>query len=552
MTLASDEATDVRTVSFTELPSFSDLFTTYCTDFDTLAPYYARDFRSAADRADIAEVASAHPRNRETLVEVLLEQNEAWGLDAKTRAHIEALRDPASVAVVTGQQLGLLTGPLYTLYKTITAIQLTQQFTAETGHPAVPVFWLAGEDHDFAEVQSTHMLRGNNVQTLTYTGHTLPEDEGDNLGPVGRLVFAEQLEDVLTDLQAVLPPTDFNPNLVAAVREAYQPGTTFRDAFVRLMRTLFPNSGIVFISADDVRLKRLTAPLFRHEIEDYTTPHAAIEAASAALEESYHAQVRTHPTNLFWMDETGRYPIDAEGDAFHLRRQDRTFTRDELLAQLEAHPERFSPNVVLRPLMQDALLPSVAYVAGPGEVAYFAQYKAVYAWAGIPMPIIYPRASVTLIESKVQKVLDRFDLTLGALDTELDKLFRRYVLDHMDVDVDTLFKEASTPVHQAVNGLKPQVEVIDASLGKATEAMRAALVKELERFKGRVVKAAKRNVDQVRDQFAKAQGNLYPDGKLQERRISALYFLNKYGLSFFEDLIDTLSLDTTVHQTVHL
>lgn len=551
MAIAAAEATRVRPVAYTSLASFSDLFTAYCTDFEALSPYYAGDFRSAADRARIATQVAAHSRDRDTLFEVLLEQNEAWGLDAKTRANIEALRDPASVAVVTGQQVGLLTGPLYTPYKTITAIQLAKQLAAETGSPVVPVFWLEGEDHDFAEVQSAQLLRGNAVQKLTYTGHTLPED-GTNLGPVGRLAFTEQIADVIAEVAAILPPTDFNPGVMAAVRAAYQPGITFRDAFAMLMRAFFPNAGLVFISPDDARLKQLAAPLFRREIADYETSHARLETVSTTLEENFHAQVRTRPTNLFWVDEAGRYPIDAEGGGFSLRGRELTFSRQELLDHLAAEPHRFSPNVVLRPLMQDTLLPTAAYIAGPGEVAYFAQYKPIYDWAELPMPIVYPRASVTLVEGKVQKVLDRYDLTLGNLEIELDKLFRQYVLDNMDVDVDYLFKEAAIPIHQAINALKPQIESIDPSLGKATEATRAMLMKELDRFKGRVVKAAKRNVDQVRNQFAKAQDNVLPGGKLQERSLSSLYFINKYGLSFFEELIDVLLLDTTAHQTIQL
>lgn len=551
MAIAADKATRVRPVAYTTLASFSDLFTAYCTDSEALDPFYNGDFRQAADRARVATKVAEHTRDRNTLVDVLLAQNEAWGLDDKTRANIEALRDPASVAIVTGQQVGLFTGPLYTPYKTITAIQLAKQLAAETGRPAVPVFWLEGEDHDFAEVQSAQVLRGNAVQTLTYIGHTLPED-GGNLGPVGRLAFTEQIEEVVAELASILPPTDFNPDVMALVRDAYRPGATLRDAFAKLMRAFFPNAGLVFISPDDARLKQLAAPLFRREISDYESSHARLEAVSEKLEQDFHAQVRTRPTNLFWVDDTGRYPIDADGDTFTLRGREQTFSREELLARLAEEPERFSSNVVLRPLMQDTLLPTAAYIAGPGEIAYFAQYKPLYEWAELPMPILYPRASVTLIEGKIEKVLERYDLSLGDLETELDKLFRQYVLDNMDVDVDALFKEAATPIHQAINALKPQIESIDPSLGKATEATRAMLVKELERFKGRVVKAAKRNVDQVRAQFAKAQDNLYPGGRLQERSLSSLYFLNKYGLSFFEDLMDVLLLDTTAHQTVQL
>ena len=242
-----------------------------------------------------------------------------------------------------------------------------------------------------------------------------------------------------------------------------------------------------------------------------------------------------------------------EGDGrFHLRNRGQSFTKDELLSRLGEAPEQFSPNVILRPLMQDLLLPTAAYVAGPGEVSYFAQYKGVYDWAGIPMPIIYPRASATLVESKVQKVLERYDLGVADFEEETDKVFRRLVVGGLEADVDEAFGGAMRHLHQAVEEVKPKVQEVDRTLVKAAEAARTSLVKELERLKERVVKAEKRNQDAIRGQLEKAAAGLYPGGKLQERTLSVLYFLNKYSPGLLADLHATLSLDTTAHQVVEL
>ena len=537
-------------VPFSDMRAFSNLFTTYCTDFERVAAYYAGDWQDPAARRTAAERAAHHPRDRAALVEVLLEQNERWGLDDATRAHIEALREPEAVAVVTGQQVGLLTGPLYTPYKTITAVQLARQMAEETGRPVVPVFWLEGGDHDLEEVTGIKILRQNEVVALRYTGHTLPEE--GNLGPVGRLTLTKQIEAVLREVEETLPPSDFHDALLQSLRDAYQPGTTLLDAFARFMRSLFPEAGLVFMDPDDARFKRLAAPLFRCEIEDYQTAHDALATVSADLEQDFHAQVKTRPTNLFLINGTGRHALDADGDGFTLRGTDETFTREELLALLDDAPERFSPNVVLRPLMQDLLLPTAAYVAGPGEVAYFAQYKPLYAWAGQPMPIVYPRASVSLVESKVQKVLDRYGLDVAAFEADLDRLFQRVVLDNMEVDIDAVFKEAGRHLHQAINDLKPGVEQVDRTLVKAAEGTRAALMKEMEKFKARVVRAEKQSQEQIRAQLEKAKVNLFPGDGLQERTLSALYFLNKYGLDLCTRLETDLSLDTSTHQVVAL
>lgn len=532
------------------MASFSALFECYTSRFDEVAPYYEGDYRDPSARARAAERAAAHPRDRAALVDALLQQNERWGLDAATRANIEALRDPDTVAVVTGQQVGLLSGPLYTPYKTLTVLQLAARLAEETGRTVVPVFWLEGEDHDLAEVAGTRLLKHNEVEHLRYAGHTLPEE--GNLGSVGRLAFTDDVTRVVNRVDELLPPTDFKDALIDGLRAAYREGVTFLDAFAQFMHTLFAGTGLVLIAPGDDRLKQLAAPLFRQEIEDYATAHAALQQVSTALEAQFHAQVRTKPLNLFLVEEGARYPLDADGDTVRVRGTSRSYTRAELLELLDAHPERFSPNVVLRPLMQDLLLPTAAYVAGPGEISYFAQFKPVYGWAGIPMPVIYPRASVTLVEGKVQKVLDRYGLSVGDLDGDLEPLFKRIVLQEMPVDVEEVFRQASRHLHQAVNDLKPALEEVDRTLVKAAEATRAAFMKEMGKLQGRVVKAEKRNHDEVRAQLEKAQVNLFPAGKLQERSLSALYFINKYGIGLIEALRRELSLDTTQHQVVNL
>ncbi len=548
--MTATASTVLRRLPFAELPGFPALFQTYCTDYDALAPFFAGDFRQPAARADAARRAADHPRDRATLVEVLLDQNARWGMDAATRAHIEALRRPEAVAVVTGQQVGLLTGPLYTPYKTLTALQLAHRLGQETGRPVVPVFWLEGEDHDFDEVAAVRLLRNNELVTVRYAAPEVPAD--GNAGPVGRLVLTDAIEEVLDAVEAALPPTDFRDAVMAPVRDAYRPGVTLLDAFARLMRAFFPEAGLVFVSPDDARLKRLAAPLFRREIEDHAGSLARLEAVSARLAERYHAQVLPRATNLFLLDGGRRYAVDAEGAAFRLRGTDRVFTRDALRARLDADPACFSPNVVLRPLMQDTLLPTAAYVAGPGEVSYFAQFKPLYEWAGLPMPVVYPRASVTLVEPKVKKVLERHPVDLPDLADEPDRLFRRVVLDEAGVDIEAAFREAARHLHTAVNQVKPVAEQVDRSLGKAAEATRATLMKEFDRLKERVIKAEKRHHDTLRDQLHKARVNLFPDGKLQERVLSPLYFMNKYSPALLARLHDDLSLDTTEHQVVEL
>jgi len=547
--MTSTVQTAVRRAPFADLGAFPDLFVDYCTHYDAVADFYAGDWRDLDTRREAADAAARRPTDRDELADVLLDQNERWGLDAATRSHIDALRDPESIAIVTGQQVGLFTGPLYTIYKTITTLQLAEEWAEQTGRTVVPVFWVEGEDHDFEEIATAHVLHRNKVVPLSYD-----PDVTDNPGAVGRLALTDAIDDVLDRLDEALPPSDFKPGVMERVRAAYQPGTQIEDAFTRLLCSLFEDDGLVFINPDDARLKALSRPLFRHELKDPETPAARIDATSQALRDrGYHAQVTARPTNLFWLGDDARWPIDLDGDGtFHLRNTDRTFSRAELLDRLDNEPERFSPNVVLRPLMQDHLLPTAAYVAGPGEVSYFAQYGDVYDWAGLNMPLIHPRASVSLVEGKVQKVLDKYDLSIADFSDTLEALFQDVVVETMEVDVDAVFSEAMPQLHQTINALKPEVEAVDRTLGSSAEATRAAIVDEMEALKQKVVRAEKRQQDEVRAQLEKAHVNVRPNGNLQERTVNALYYLNKYSPALLNELRHALRPDTTAHQVVEL
>jgi len=542
----------VRRCPLEDLDAFPDLFVDYCTRFERVADFYAGDWRDAQARQHAADRAASRPSDRAVLADVLADQNAAWDADAATMRNVDALRDPEAVAVVTGQQVGLFTGPLYTIYKTITTLRLADRLAEETGRRVVPVFWVEGEDHDVAEIAHAALLRRNDLVDLRYDD---PTPEGDNAGAVGRWTLGgDALTGVLSQLDDLLPPSDFKPTVMRHVRTAYAPGTCFEDAFATLLLSLFEGSGLVAINPDDARLKALVRPLFRRDLTDSAAAVARIDAASDALQDAgYHAQVRARPTNLFWLEEGGRYAIDrTEDGAFTLRHDDRTFTEAELLDTLDAAPERFSPNVVLRPLMQDALLPTTAYVAGPGEVSYFAQYRGVYDWAGLDMPLIHPRASASLVEGKVQKVLDKYDLALCAFDGNPDRLFQEVVVEAMDVDVDAVFGVALREMHQALNALKPQVEAVDPTLGSATEAARASVASAMDELKHKVVRAEKRKHDEIRAQLDKAYANLRPGGTLQERAVNVLYFLNKYGLDLLDDLRAALPVDTSQHFAVEL
>ena len=534
----------------------SALFQAYTSAEADALRFYRWSPWSAEDRAEAARVAAEHAAHRDAVADVLVEQNRAWGASDVVLAAVERLRQPDAVAVVTGQQLGLFCGPLYTVWKALSAVRLAERLEREAGRPAVPVFWLADEDHDFAEVRRTAFIDGPDVRFVAYdpgpTGLTVGR------GPVGRLVLdAGALAATFRQLDAALPDGPHRADALRLAREAYAPGRTMRDAFAHLLRALVPD--VVLISADDARLKRLVAPLVRRELEEWAQTYAGLEARSGELEAAgFHAQVAPSPVNVFWIGDDGERlaldpagsPSGAPGEAFETRGGGVRLGLGAWLERLEAAPERFSPNVVLRPIVQDTLLPTAAYVAGPGEAAYFAQLRPVYERFGAPMPVVEPRLSLTVVEPGVAKILDRYGLSVPDVGGELGALWRRLALEASDLDLGGAFAEARQRAGAALADLEAVVVQVDASLDGATGAARANVEKALGRLEKKTVRVEKRNHEVVRERLERARALLWPGGALQERALAPLGLVARHGVEGLRETIEAVPLDASVHHTV--
>ncbi len=511
---------------------------------------------SRRDRARAAQAAADSAQHRGAVADVLAEQNRAWNAGPDVLALVDALRQPDAVAVVTGQQLGLFAGPLYTIYKARTAVRLAERLGRETGRPAVPVFWLADEDHDFAEIQRATFARGLRGRAEAAVRHATYDDGRDpdaDRGPVGRIVLeAEATRRALAELEAALPDGPHRGHALALARDAYVPGRTMRDAFALLLRALVPD--VVMISADDARLKRLVAPLLAQEVRRWPETLAALEARSTALVAAgFHAQIAPTPVNLFAMGEGTRLPLDPEAGGLALRGTGQVRSPADVLRQLDQAPETLSPNVVLRPLVQDTLLPTAAYVAGPGEAAYFAQLGPVYELFGVPMPVIEPRLSLTVVEPSVAKVLDRYGLGLAEIGGEagsspeetLAGLWRRLALQGSDLDLDAAFADARRQTRAALDALDPVVLAASPSLDGAAGAARAHIEQALERLETKTVRVEKQAHDDVRQRLARAQAALWPEGHLQERALGPLGVVARHGLGALAGLVDAVPLDAS-------
>ncbi len=533
-----------------QLPGFSPLVRDYAHAFSTLAPFYAWDPHDPDSPHRQAETCVARTYRRSGLQAALLARHAAWGIPAIVRQRIAELAQPGTLAVVTGQQTGLFGGPLYTLYKALTAVALAERFRHTLGRPVVPLFWMASEDHDVAEADHIHLLdRSGTLVTLRHTQWENPEGFMPSVLRLGTAV-----QETLRQAWDLLPATDLLSPLREALTRAYTPERTLADAFACWMVHLLGDTGLVLVDAADPALKRLAAGVFRQELETAPRSSQAILQVSRSLGHlGYPAQIEARPdgVNCFLLDE-GRRALTRDGSAFRVRDRAAPMPAAELLRLAEAQPERLSPNVALRPIVQDSLFPTLAYVAGPGELSYFAQLRPVYEAFQVPMPLVLPRATLTLVEPRIAQFMERFHLELPDLVLEPEQLASRVLRAQFPPDAETTLTRARADLEEIFRGVGAVVSGIDPTL-QATVGQTAGHLKgHLDQLERKVVQALKRREGETRQQVQRVREALMPGGKPQERGLPALPYLAKYGPAFLAVLGRHIDGPGWDHQLVSL
>ena len=449
-----------------------------------------------------------------------------------------------TVAIVTGQQAGLFGGPLFTLFKALTAIALARRMEADYGVRAVPVFWVDAEDHDVDEVRSCGVLDAN----------LEPRQIALDLPTAGRPVSAVRLPDAialaLEALRETLPPTEFTDPLLDTLSSAYTAGAGMVDAFARWLDATLGGHGLVVFDASDRAAKPLVRSVFDLELRSRgETVRLATAAGEQLVARGYHAQVS--PTDdsvaLFELDGTRRAIRRRDGD---FAVGDTVIEYDELLGRVRDQPEAFSPSVLLRPIVQDTLFPTVAYVTGPNELAYLGQLRKAYERFGVPMPILYPRLTATLLDRASTKFLARHGLDVAALQAQDDGVLNRLGSAQLPPELEAAVDAAERQVAETLTVVADTVPTVDPTLAGAARTTRERMERDLKTLRSKIVQAAKRRDDALRRQFGRARAQAFPGGNPQERAVGFVYFLNRYGPALVDRLLEDLPLDVGQHWVV--
>jgi bacillithiol biosynthesis cysteine-adding enzyme BshC len=543
----------VETLPFERIPHQSRLFLDYLRDPLALKKFYpsaVRFHHELAERRD--EVLAAHKVDRRALCDALEAMNRNWGASSETLANITRLREADCLAVVSGQQAGLFTGPLYTLYKALSAVKLAGCLT-QRGTPAVPVFWIATEDHDFAEVAAAEFI-GCDCRLARVEVSNAMHKEG---APVGQVRLDESIDETIKRLLEVLPDTEFTPEVEKLLRETWRQGSGYGEAFARMMTKLLAPHGLILLDPLDTQLKKLAAPLYAEAVRRAPEIAAAVDERSRELEAAgYHAQVVTSvnafPLFLHTRDGVRHAVSRTEGGRYKAKDLREEFTVEELAEKALSVPESFSPNVTLRAVAQDYLLPTVAYFGGAAEIAYFAQTAEVYRVLDRPTTPILHRASMTIVERRTWRTLERYDLSLSDLFEGLDAVLARVVEEHLGAETAQRFDHAEASVNRELDALHEQLRSVDPTLSDALETGRRKINYQLEGLRTRFHRAQMSRDRAAHRQLERAFAGLYPEKTLQERHINITSLLARHGSYVINWIYDAINLGSSDHQIVYL
>ncbi len=518
----------------------------YAFDYGKVAPLYAGDPALAASWREAVARRHASATITTAIAPILAAQQERRGAPAAAREAAALLADRRTVAVVTGQQAGAFGGPLYTLLKAITAIQLARRVAAEQGTPAVAVFWVDAEDHDWDEVRTCTVLDAD----FQPRNVTLAALEGAGELPVAALTLDARINESLDTLATTMPPTDFSAAVMASLRAAYQPGTGMAAAFARWIESLLGAHGLIVFESADQAAKALARPVFVRELRNPGRTSALAATAGEQLSALGHQpQVVPQPDSLALFHlNGGRRAIRRQGDHFVIAEAD--VTAAALISEAEQTPERFSPNVLLRPIVQDTLFPTICYVAGPSELAYLGQLRGVYEHFDLPMPLMFPRGSATLIDSSTARFLAKYEFPLSDLRPQDESALNRLLHSQLPPEVEASLKDADDTIRASLQRVIEAMPALDPTLAGAARTTVTKMEHDLKALHGKVIGAAKRRDDTLRRQFARAQTQIFPLGHPQERTLSVVSFLNRYGPALVDRLLEDLPLEIGRHWLV--
>lgn len=515
-----------RALPIEALPHQPQLLRDYLHSYERVSAFFQHK-PELASILNVARTLDFPAARRREVAGILRQQNQLLGSGAATIANLERLENGA-VAVVSGQQVGLFGGPSYAVYKAIAAVRIARELT-EQGIDAVPVFWMATEDHDLDEVRHVSFFLDGKLLKFE-----MPGGVGSGV-PVGRIPLGEEIASLQSAAAKVLGGSG---NAIAdLLTDCYRPEETYGSAFGKLFARLLGDSGLILLDPLDLRLHKIAEPLLSRAIEQRDSIEQQLLDRDKAIENAgYPPQVKvtSRSTVLFHISRDGRQPISSNAGKFESSKK--TWSQSELLDAIRKEPENFSPNALLRPVMQDFLLPTVAYIGGPSEISYFAQSEVLYRNLLGRMPVMLPRAGFTLVDTKAQRLLKQYGLEVEDVWSGPQELRKRLSKASVPENISTLLEENGSEIKQRLQQWSEAVAVLDPTLKDAVETAQQKIAYQAEKLQQKIGRALdhKLNVLAAHEEFL--SNLLYPEKNLQSRELCFLPFAARWGQQGFEEI----------------
>lgn len=504
-------------IPFAEVPQFSQRDKAYVNQDARLRDFYKYEVHIDQFAQVIAD-KQKDAIDRTTLVNVLNKQYEKHQTSSAVLDNITALQQENTFTLITAHQPSLFTGPLYYIYKIISTIKLAKVLRVQ--YPAyqfVPLFITGGEDHDFEEVNHVHLFG----KTLTWNN--------EEKGSVG-MMKTESLRPVLAELKAILGTSDNAQHIFDLLLDTHTKYSTYADAVIAFANALFQADGLVVLNMNQADLKRLFLPVIKAELLQRPSEKLVEETQEKLKDAGFKMQAFPRAINLFYLRDQIRERIVYENGEYQVLNTDYSFTEAAILAEAEAHPERFSPNVITRPLYQEMILPNLAYIGGGGELAYWMERQSQFAHYGINFPMLIRRDSVLWIDSNSNKRIQKLGISVKDLLQDEDQLIREYIKRNASHELN--LAEPKMQVEKAYEAIGALAENIDATLVKTILAEKTKQLKIVTQLEGRLLRAEKQKHDTAVKQIRKLKSKFFPNNGLQERHDNFLAFYAQYGDDF--------------------
>ncbi|MDQ0161627.1 bacillithiol biosynthesis cysteine-adding enzyme BshC [Aeribacillus alveayuensis] len=515
------------------LPASNPLVHAYLTDplnmkiFFDYHPHHRDVFQKRYEKLKVRNF------EREKLVHYLFQYHKRFDQADLSLQNIEKLKDPKSVVVAGGQQAGLLTGPLYTIHKIISILTLAKQLQEQLGVPVIPLFWIAGEDHDFEEINHVYVYQNERIQKKAISQVPFKKQMVSNIE-----IDKSKCRRWFKEIIETYGETEHTNLILNILEELLDRSRTYVEFFEQIVMTLFHNSGLVLLNSADKGLRKLEKSHFRKILHQNEKIYEAVEKQQQLLRQNSFQptiEMKQHSANIFIHYDDERFLLLRDQNKFVIPEIDLKLTKEELEERLEHSPNSFSNNVITRPIMQELLLPTLAFIAGPGEIAYWAELKGAFHVCDLDMPPVIPRLNMTILERHIETDIEELNLSLDEIfHQKIKQLKENWLREKEPLHFEPLVEEAKEKIEQIHSQLREAALEIDKSLEPLLKKNAYFIESQLSFIQHAVKKKVNEKFEAELNKFKRIECSLAPNGLLQERVWNIFYYLNKYGLDFLK------------------